>query len=168
MPAIARGLPNGITLFEVAGALATVADIGVAGADSWRGALADMTGAGEREADGPGAGSRGGRGVSDGKCIGAEVGAETRVSTEVASPTSCPRGIRGIGVTAGLDFRYAIQPVTLCKTTASANASYAVEVYGCARFTLGTAPNDWGVCSSPTACADRSREHATRSNALKR
>jgi hypothetical protein len=105
--AIARGLANGLTLDAVAGAVATVADIAVAGADS-----ADRTGAGEREPVGAGATARA-RGT-------ARIGAGAiRVSTEVTSLTSREPGMRGIGVSIGRDFRYVIQPPTLCKTTTS-------------------------------------------------
>lgn len=96
--AIARGFANGMTLLALEAAGAGVTDTEVATDDS-----GTRCGECERDPVGGGAASRG-FGVSWGSISGGA----TRVSTEVASPTSYARGIRGIGVMAGREFRYDI------------------------------------------------------------
>lgn len=108
---IARGFANGMTLLAGTGMCAGAADIFGPGADT-----ADICGAGEREPVGAGGALRGfGAGGVDGETTGltdGEPGRDSfgslgarRASTDVTSPISWGRGIRGTGATLGRDFR---------------------------------------------------------------
>jgi hypothetical protein len=159
---IARGFVNGMTLFAWVGLAAAgsgagaadVADILGAGADT-----ADIWGAGERPFVGAGGAMRGfGVTACAAETIGltdGEPGRESfgslgarRASTDVTSPISWGRGIRGTCAMLGRDFRCCMKSrCTVQDDNQHEERVIAVQLLdlnGCARFGLGTTHTDMG------------------------